>query len=654
MRPLISCPTILALLAFGSAANAQMVVATNTVTDSVVGFSPVDGSVVEPFVFAVRDYVQVSAIAVGLEVWVSEQIPDRITRYDHGGNVLGIIGPLFPGGRFDNIRGLTLIGSTVYVCNSEGDNGATANSLVLLDTSGNHLSTIPLSNSPSPYHVLPFQGDILVSSSSGGNDVHRYTTAGVSVGAFHNSSGLNFTYQLCLASDGNVWAAGFSNDVVVKLNAATGAIMSSFPAPDVRGVFELQNGNVLWTGQAGAHVYDVGTMTSTLVYAGSSQQLNVIPTGVSFNRKYGIGCHDVSQDHSNLFELFPTVAAADAALEGNALHFTMTGNGYVANWLPGVAGALYVPPTGGATIVANASSIAETFTPSVPIPVPGGTTVTWTVSSEGILTAGPMGNQEVASIASMGIIDTAEGLAFYTWTNQNPAEAGSGKIKWEEAAGVLYVTFDGVECATGTPTQSPSTYQYQINMATGDVTVVWVSMFGVGNTSSSDVIAGCTLAGTGFVPVSQPLSAAVAKLLEPDPSLLLQLSATPAPVINPSTVVTYAVDNIPETAPGSGLYLSLIFLSASPLPSGLDLAGIVTTVPGCSLYLGSLAIGIGTAVTVVPQNLVPFVFSTPVFAPGDVIGAQAVALFDPAFPLSNGEAGGFLLSNPVLTTTYLQ
>jgi hypothetical protein len=59
-------------------------------------------------------------------------------------------------------------------------------------------------------------------------------------------------------------------------------------------------------------------------------------------------------------------------------------------------------------------------------------------------------------------------------------------------------------------------------------------------------------------------------------------------------------------------------------------------------------------VTVVPQNLVPFTFSTPVFAPGNLIGAQAVALFDATFPLVNGEASGYLVSNPVLTATYVQ
>jgi hypothetical protein len=293
----------------------------------------------------------------------------------------------------------------------------------------------------------------------------------------------------------------------------------------------------------------------------------------------------------------------------------------------------------------------ETFTPSAPIPIPGGTTSNWTISSEGILTAGTAGNQTTDVSPSLSDTASASGLAFYTWFSQNPTEAGSGKIKWEENGGRLYVTFDGVECTSG-PTVAPSTYQWQIDMGTGDVTMLWTSM--TISTSTNDVLAGCTLEGTGLVPVSQTLSTVAGQVLQPDKSLLLQLSAAPAPVINPSTNVAYTIANLPETAPGSGAYLSLIYFSLTPVPAGFDLVGLVTTIPGCNLYLGSLDLSFGLAVTATPTNVVPVNFSTPTFAPGDVVAAQAIALFDPAFPLLNGESGGFLLSNGILTTSRIQ
>ena len=49
-----------------------------------------------------------------------------------------------------------------------------------------------------------------------------------------------------------------------------------------------------------------------------------------------------------------------------------------------------------------------------------------------------------------------------------------------------------------------------------------------------------------------------------------------------------------------------------------------------------------------------FTFSAPFFTPGATIAAQAVALFDPSFPLVNGANGGFVFSNGVLSVTQPQ
>ncbi|MBL8750087.1 MAG: hypothetical protein JNK78_13060 [Planctomycetes bacterium] len=647
LTPLFS--TLAAALLAG-AASAQIVATTNATTDTIVGFSPVDGSLVSSDVISVAPTTSVSAIAVGLEIWVSEQTGDRVVRYDHGGNVLGVIGPTFPGGGLDNIRGIAFINNTVYVTNSGTANGAPGNAVVCFDTSGNYLFHFLTPNAPSPFSVMPWQGDILVTGSSN-DDVHRYTLAGTSVGTFHNST-LSFTHQLAPASDGNVWCGVFTTGVVAKFDANTGLQLSSFPASGARGVFELQNGNVMWTNSSGVHIYDVGTSTSTQVFAGGSYHLNLLPTGVSFHKPYGAGCHAYVQDNSNFLQLFDTVPLAKAALDGNALRFTFTGNGYAATWLPGVAGSMYVPPTPAATVVADASATTTTFTPSAAIPVPGGTAASWTISSEGVLTAGSPGNQGSLSTVTLANTAAATGLAFYNWINQNPTEAGSGKIKTEEVGGVLCVTFDGVELASGTPTVAPSTYQWQIDMATGDVTMLWTSL-SVSN-STSDMLVGCTLAGAGITPVSQVLSSANGHLIAPDGiQLPLQLSAAPPPVINPSTVSTYSITNLPEIAPGSGTYLWALLLSVNPLPAGFDLLGILTTVPGCSTYLSTWDI-ILSGVTLSPTAGVPITFSTPVFAPGDAIGAQAAALFDASFPLLNGEAGGFVFSNGVLSTTFVQ
>ena len=639
-------------LASGTALRAQIVATTNTTTDTVVGFSPVDGSLVNSNVFpVVAGATNISAIAVGTEVWVSEQLGDRVVRYDHGGNVIGVIGPTFPGGGLDNNRGLALVGNTVYVTNSGTANGAPGNAVVAFDTSGNYLFHFLTPNAPSPFSVMGWQGGLLVAASSGNDDVHRYSLTGTPLGTFNNST-LSFAHQLAPASDGNVWLGVFTTGVVVKLDANTGVQLFSFPAAGARGVYELQNGNVMWTSSAGVFVYDIVANTSSSVLTGGSYHLNLLPTDVSFHKKYGVGCHSFTQDNSNLMELFDTVPLAKAALDGNALRFTLTGNGYTANWLPGQAASLYVAPTGGATIVANASATTTTFTPSIAVPIPGGTAASWTVSSEGVLTAAATGNQGSLSTVTLALTAPQTGLAWYTWINQNPAETGSGKIKTEEVGNMLYVTFDGVELALGTPTLAPSTYQWQIDMVTGEVTMVWTS-FSVSN-STSDVLVGCTLAGAGITPVSQSLALANNEVMAPDQVLLpLSLAAAPAPVINPSTVSTYTVTNIPEIVPGSGTYFAALLLSVNPFPAGLDLTGLLTTVPGCSSCLATWDVILG-GLTVSSTATFPLTFSTPVFAPGNVIGAQAAALFDSNFPLLNGESGGLVFSNGVLSTTFVQ
>jgi hypothetical protein len=183
--------------------------------------------------------------------------------------------------------------------------------------------------------------------------------------------------------------------------------------------------------------------------------------------------------------------------------------------------------------------------------------------------------------------------------------------------------------------------------------MVWVSM--AVSTNTTTMVVGSTLAGAGSVPTSVNFTTATPFVMGPAVSLApLSLSASPAPVINPSTTVTYTIGNIPEFVPGSGVYVSALFLSTTPLPGGLDLTGILTQQPGCKAYIGTLDLGLGAAVTIVNSNAVPFTFSAPAFAPGTSIAAQAVALFDPSFPLLNGEAGGFVLSNGVLSVTQTQ
>ncbi|MBX3465231.1 MAG: hypothetical protein KF830_18845, partial [Planctomycetes bacterium] len=311
-RTSVAPASLLAALALAHGTSAQQVViATDDNRDTLVAFSPIDGSLVSDNLFPIPNTVQVSALMVNDQIWISEQTGDRVVRYDPCGNVLGQLGPTLPGGGLDNIRGMAYFGGIVYVTNAGTANGAAGPSLVRFDPAGNYLGTLVLSASPSPFSLVPFQGDMLVCSSSGPDKVHRYTLAGTSVGTFNNAAALGFTHASALASDGNIWVSTFTTDTIVKLDAATGNIIQTLPADNARGIFELANGNLLWTtANGGTFVLDVATQTSTLVLSGSAYNLNLVDLSqaqVACHRPQGAGCHAGFLNRSNLFEFFADV-----------------------------------------------------------------------------------------------------------------------------------------------------------------------------------------------------------------------------------------------------------------------------------------------------------------------------------------------------------
>ena len=266
-----------AILTSTSRASAQgMVLMPDSTNNRLVAFDPANGSLLTANMFSLAGGTPINAVQVGNEIWVSEQIGDRVSRWSFDGTFLGEIGGA--SGGLDNVRGLALIGDTVYVTNAGTNNGAPGSAVVMYSTSGSFLGSFNTTGlAPGPFDVFAHQGGILVSSSDGNDDIHRFTLAGTSVGTFHNSASLNFVEQLALASNGSVLAAGFSSNNVATLDPNTGAILSSFTASGARGVYQLGNGNILWSNSSGTFVYDVTTNTSSQVYTGAGRFLEFAP-----------------------------------------------------------------------------------------------------------------------------------------------------------------------------------------------------------------------------------------------------------------------------------------------------------------------------------------------------------------------------------------
>lgn len=264
------CAT-LPFLAVATPAHGQFVMMPDSTNNRLVYFDPADGSVLNSNVFPLAGGTPIHAMQVGNEIWVSEQIGDRVSRWAFDGTSLGAIT-----GGLDNVRGMGFANNTVYVCNDGTANGAPGNALRMYDTSGGSLGFFPTPSTLGPFHVLDFAGGILVSSDSANDDIHKYSYTGTSLGTFHNSTTLNFGEQMDYAANGDILCAGFSSNNIVRLNPADGSVITTYTASGARGVYQLDNGNILWTNGSGAHVLNPTTGVSTQVYTGGGRFLDFI------------------------------------------------------------------------------------------------------------------------------------------------------------------------------------------------------------------------------------------------------------------------------------------------------------------------------------------------------------------------------------------
>ncbi|MBL9079329.1 MAG: hypothetical protein JNL08_17640 [Planctomycetes bacterium] len=398
--------------------------------------------------------------------------------------------------------------------------------------------------------------------------------------------------------------------------------------------------------------------TVALIPNGSGGYISSKTCSGASHVNYGTGCHDdyVASTTETFYEYFADAAVASAALQGNAMLLTRTPTGYVTAWLPGAATGLYVPPSGSASSLPTSDDGATVVTLPAPFPSQDGPVTDLSIGHNGILTLGTIANNSFDFTPDGADMAATNGTGFYSWSDfrdTNTTPVPSGVIKTETVGTTYYVTWENVDHWTNPQASAPSTLQFQLDLATGNVMYVWVTIDT--NTTSLDGsqhLVGYTGPGLSADPGSVSLAAASPIVATNNVQLVpMSLSAAPAPVINPSTLVSYTVNDLPEFVPGSGIAVATLFLSVSQLPGGFDLAGILTTVPGCNAYIATLDLDLGGQVVLGNTAVWNFTFDSAFFSPGNVIAAQAVALFNPAFPLANGEAGGFLLSNGVLSTT---
>ena len=433
--------------------------------------------------------------------------------------------------------------------------------------------------------------------------------------------------------------------IVTMDNDPVGGVLNTFGAPGTTtGDF------VPTAGQWASLVQPLTPGTNRVRFRGISNfgnnvfldNVNQVAGAAASHTRYGTGCYDLK---GSIHQYFPDAAVAASALQGNVLLLTpTTDEGYSGTWLPGTAAAVYVAPVNAANLFGPPSNDGVTsLAPSTPFYTPNGPVSSLTVDANGVITLGT--GLDVGYGPSSAGFAAALGTRFFSWHDFNEAEPNSGRIVWEEVGGVLYITWHNVENYSAPGAANPSTIQFQLVLASGNVTIVWLAIDSDATSPSGSAhLVGWKSSGADPRALSQDLAVTMPADTHTLGMATLALAAGPAPIVGAS--VNYVTSNIPEFAPGVGLYAQLLYADFGQNLPGLDL--VVIGADGCNLHLGGLGQQMAGSFSPTPMAT----FNIPVIPPfpGFTVYFQAFALFDPAFPQPNGlNAFGLTSSNGIAT-----
>jgi hypothetical protein len=311
-------------------------------------------------------------------------------------------------------------------------------------------------------------------------------------------------------------------------------------------------------------------------------------TGCGTASQYGTGCYKAID---SLYELFTTAASND--LSGRTISMLRQPNGYlVLDSIPGT----FVTPSGTAQVIAVGDDVVSPALPlSASMPVAGGSTSSIVVNSNGVVNLSGTGNGTGFAPVAATFLAWAQ-TAVCCWHDYDNTAVGSGSVKFEEVAGIAYVTWDGVYSYL---TTTPDTVQYQLNVATGDITIVFQSIGAAGN----GYLVGYSVGGPSVNPGSTDLSTALATPVTVNDAALTELKLAPIgePFLgNASFGLT--ISDVPNLVP-----LAFTFFGSGALP-GIDLG--FAGAGGCSAYttadFGALTVPVvgtsGTQPFAIPNN----------------------------------------------------
>jgi hypothetical protein len=346
---------------------------------------------------------------------------------------------------------------------------------------------------------------------------------------------------------------------------------------------------------------------------------------VAVQQSYGAGCY---ASYASFYEHFLTTASID--LSNTAFQLVNTGTGYLA--LPSTTA--FVTPSATATNL-NLSDDSETIvTLSATLPYPGGTTTSLNVCSNGHISTATNGAAFDYTPTPAEMLNWAN-ASWTVWHDMIPNTAGN--VWFEEVGGIAIITWLNVVGYQGQVAgTTPSTFQLQFNLTTGNVDYVFQSLDTVsvsGWTGGDGWLVGYSPAGAsqdpGNVDLTAALPTAISLGLTDTAPLALTAGARPIG----GTVVPLTLSNIP------GPSLGLVVLSFGAVVPGLDLGYL--GMPGCTQH-----IALGGAVTlgaVVGNGSIPLSIPTDPFYFGFNVFAQGAALVSGVNPLGGLASNGVRL-----------
>ncbi|MAY23073.1 MAG: hypothetical protein CMC74_09860 [Flavobacteriaceae bacterium] len=225
----------------------------------VILIDPADGSVVDPAFIDLTPLNQgtpKALLQVGQEIWITDQIEDRIDRFDLDGNYVSTIS-----GGLDNIKGLELVDGEVWVTNAGSNNGAPGDAIVRFDTDGNNLGFIDTAGASS-FDIIDVGGEVYVSYINAATKIERRDYSGAILGNVVGEGVVSFIQQMELnPSNNSVYAAVFSTSGgnspgLYEFLISDGSILNYYDQGSLRGVALLDDGNVLISGSNGTFVMD--------------------------------------------------------------------------------------------------------------------------------------------------------------------------------------------------------------------------------------------------------------------------------------------------------------------------------------------------------------------------------------------------------------